>query len=91
MPMALLLNGKVCSIATDQLGTPTEAYNADGEEVWRRRLNMNGNYARFSSGHSFCFGANPVFCGAAPTLSPPDFSPCWCNVGIFQHVKERVR
>ena len=56
VPMALLLNGKVCSIVTDQLGTPTEAYNADGEEVWRRRLNMNGNYARFSSGHSFCFG-----------------------------------
>lgn len=42
MPMALLLNGKAYSIVTDQLGTPTEAYNAEGEEVWRRRLDMNG-------------------------------------------------
>ena len=31
--MALLLNGKVYSIVTDQLGTPMEAYNAEGEEV----------------------------------------------------------
>ena len=42
MPMALLLNGKVYSIVTDQLGTPTEAYNVEGEEVWHRRLDMNG-------------------------------------------------
>ena len=42
VPMALLLNGKAYSIVTDQLGTPTEAYNAEGEEVWRRRLDMNG-------------------------------------------------
>ena len=40
VPMALLLNGKVYSIVTDQLGTPTEAYNAEGEEVWRRRLDV---------------------------------------------------
>ena len=25
-----------------RLGTPTEAYNVEGEEVWRRRLDMNG-------------------------------------------------
>jgi rhs family protein len=42
VPMALLLNGKAYSIVTDRLGTPTEAYNAEGEEVWRRRLDMNG-------------------------------------------------
>ena len=42
MPMALLLNGKVYSIVTDQLGTPTEAYNVEGKEVWHRRLDMNG-------------------------------------------------
>ena len=42
VPMALLLNGKAYSVVTDQLGTPTEAYNAEGEEVWRRRLDMNG-------------------------------------------------
>ena len=42
VPMALLLNGKAYSIVTDQPGTPTEAYNVEGEEVWRRRLDMNG-------------------------------------------------
>ena len=42
VPMALLLNGKAYSVVTDQLGTPTEAYNVEGEEVWRRRLDMNG-------------------------------------------------
>ena len=29
--MALLLNGKVYSIVTDQLGTPEEAYNAEAQ------------------------------------------------------------
>ena len=43
MPMALLYHGKAYGIVTDQLGTPIEAYNAEGEEVWSRRLNMNGN------------------------------------------------
>ena len=42
VPMALLQNGKAYSIVTDQLGTPTEAYNSEGEEVWHRRLDMNG-------------------------------------------------
>ena len=42
VPIALLLNGKVYSIVTDQLGTPTEAYNVEGKEVWHRRLDMNG-------------------------------------------------
>ena len=27
---------------TDHLGTPVEAYNEQGEEVWYRRLDMNG-------------------------------------------------
>ena len=40
VPMALLLNGKVYSVVTDQLSTPTEAYNAEGEEVWHRRLDV---------------------------------------------------
>ncbi len=35
---ALLLNGKAYSIVTDQLGTPTEAYNAEGKEVWFDRF-----------------------------------------------------
>lgn len=34
--------GKEYSIVTGQIGTPTEAYNPEGEEVWSRRLNMNG-------------------------------------------------
>ena len=42
VPMALLLNGKAYSIVTDQLGTPTEAYNVEGKEVWHRRLDKNG-------------------------------------------------
>ena len=87
VPMALLLNGKVCSIATDQLGTPTEAYNADGEEVWRRRLNMNGNYARFSSGHSFCFGANPFFVGLLLHFLLPIFRPVGGMSGFFSMSK----
>ena len=43
VPMALLYHGKAYSIVTDQLGTPTEVYNDEGEEVWSRRLDMNGN------------------------------------------------
>ena len=42
VPMTQLLNGKVYSIVTDQLGTPTEAYNVEGKEVWHRRLDKNG-------------------------------------------------
>lgn len=34
--------GKAYSIVTNQLGTPTEPYNDEGEEVWLRRLDMNG-------------------------------------------------
>lgn len=40
---ATYTDGKAYSILTDQLGTPTEAYNAKGEEVWSRRLDTNGN------------------------------------------------
>lgn len=34
--------GKEYSIVTGQIGTPTEVYNAEGEEERSRRLNMNG-------------------------------------------------
>ena len=34
--------GKVYSVVTDKLGTPTEAYNTESEEVWLCGLNMNG-------------------------------------------------
>ena len=40
---ATYTDGKAYSIVTDQLGTPTEAYNAESEEVWSCRLGMNGN------------------------------------------------
>ena len=34
--------GRAYSILTDHLGTPTEAYDAEGNEVWSRTLDMNG-------------------------------------------------
>ena len=40
--MALLQDGHTYSIMTDHLGTPTEMYDENGEEVWYRRLDMNG-------------------------------------------------
>ena len=42
VPLALFQGGKAYSIVTDHLGTPVEAYNEQGEEVWYRRLDMNG-------------------------------------------------
>ena len=42
VPLALFQDGKAYSIVTDHLGTPVEAYNEKGEEVWYRRLDMNG-------------------------------------------------
>ena len=43
VPMAMLRGGKSYSILTDQLGTPTEAYDTEGNEVWSRVLDMDGN------------------------------------------------
>ena len=43
VPLALFQDGKAYSIVTNHLGTPVEAYNEQGEEVWYRRLDMNGN------------------------------------------------
>ena len=42
VPAAMIKEGKAYSILTDHLGTPTEAYDADGNEVWSRTLDMNG-------------------------------------------------
>ena len=42
VPLALIQEGKAYSIVCDQLGTPTEAYDEEGREVWYRRLDMNG-------------------------------------------------
>ena len=42
VPLALIQDGKAYSIVCDQLGTPTEAYDEEGREVWYRRLDMNG-------------------------------------------------
>ena len=42
VPLALFQDGKAYSIVTDHLGTPVEAYNEQSEEVWYRRLDMNG-------------------------------------------------
>lgn len=42
VPAAMIKEGRAYSILTDHLGTPTEAYNAEGNEVWSRTLDMNG-------------------------------------------------
>ena len=42
VPLALIQDGRAYSIVCDQLGTPTEAYDEEGKEVWYRRLDMNG-------------------------------------------------
>lgn len=43
VPAAMLRDGRSYSILTDQLGTPTEAYDNEGNEVWSRVLDMDGN------------------------------------------------
>lgn len=40
---AMVRGGKAYSILTDQLGTPSEAYDSEGNEVWSRVLDMDGN------------------------------------------------
>lgn len=42
VPTAMIKEGRAYSILTDHLGTPTGAYDAEGNEVWGRVLNMNG-------------------------------------------------
>ena len=42
VPTAMIKEGKAYSILTDHLGTPTEAYDTEGNEVWSRTLDMNG-------------------------------------------------
>jgi len=37
----LIQEGKAYSIVCDQLGTPTEAYDEEGREVWYPRLDMD--------------------------------------------------
>ena len=39
----MIKEGRSYSILTDQLGTPTEAYDTEGNEVWSRILDMDGN------------------------------------------------
>lgn len=43
VPAAMIKEGKAYSILTDHLGTSTEAYDTEGNEVWSRILDMNGN------------------------------------------------
>lgn len=42
VPAAMVRGGRTYSIVTDQLGTPTEAYDAGGNQVWGRELDMDG-------------------------------------------------
>jgi len=44
VPLSLIQDGKAYNIVCNQLGTPTtEAYDKEEREVWRRKLDMNGN------------------------------------------------
>lgn len=43
VPAAMIKEGKAYSILADHLGTPTEAYDTEGNEMWSRILDMNGN------------------------------------------------
>ena len=42
VPAAMIKEDRAYSILTDHLGTPTGAYDAEGNEVWSRTLDMNG-------------------------------------------------
>jgi RHS repeat-associated protein len=42
IPMAKLQDGKSYSIITDHLGTPTEAFDEEGDKVWSRELGIYG-------------------------------------------------
>ena len=39
----MIKEGRAYSIMTDHLGTPTQAYDPEGNEVWSRMLDMDGN------------------------------------------------
>lgn len=43
VPAAMIKEGITYSILTDHLGTPTETYDTEGNEVWSRVLDFNGN------------------------------------------------
>ena len=43
VPVAMIKEGKAYSIMTDHLGTPIQAYDSEGNEVWSRMLDMDGN------------------------------------------------
>ena len=51
------------------------------------RTHFVGCCARFSSGHSFCFGANPVFVGLLRHLLLPIFRPVGGMSGFFSMSK----
>lgn len=41
-PVAKLINGERFSIVSDYLGTPIQTFDASGEKVWERELNIYG-------------------------------------------------
>ena len=42
MPVAKIVNDQKYSIVSDYLGTPTCAFDTDGEKVWERELDIYG-------------------------------------------------
>ncbi|MCH2225361.1 MAG: DUF6531 domain-containing protein [Crocinitomicaceae bacterium] len=53
IPMAKLQGDKSYSIITDHLGTPTEAYDENGEKVWSSELDIYGGISKIVGEPSF--------------------------------------
>ena len=53
VPQAKIVNGKTYSIVSDHLGTPTEAYNAEGEKIWSCQLDIYGKATKFTGDKTF--------------------------------------
>ncbi len=53
VPVAKIQNGKKYSIISDHLGTPTQAYDEDGKQVWSCELDMCGKVTNFTGDKNF--------------------------------------
>lgn len=48
-PVAQLSGGRAWTLATDQVGAPTEMFSASGELVWRRETDMDGKVSQIGA------------------------------------------
>jgi RHS repeat-associated protein len=54
VPCAKLVGEEQYSIVADYLGTPTHAYNANGNEVWHREIDCYGKTRKLNGEKDFC-------------------------------------